>query len=100
MGLGELGGGWSSGEGEEEGWREERRVGSEQTGTLCVIRVLLGRSAEAEEEDEEGMEEVIEADLDRGEVTVEVDAEARSEDTSDSLVQVVQSLGKIKLQNK
>ena len=46
------------------------------------------------------MEEVIEADLDRGEVTVEVDAEARSEDTSDSLVQVVQSLGKIKLQNK
>ena len=92
--MGELGG-WSSGGG--EGWREARRVGSEQTGTVWVIRVLLlGRPPE-EEEEEEGREEVIEADLARE--LSELD-EARSEDTSDSLVHVVQSLGEIKLQNK
>ena len=89
--MGELGG-WSSGGG--EGWREARRVGSEQTGTVWVIRVLLlGRPPE----EEEGREEVIEADLARE--LSELD-EARSEDTSDSLVHVVQSLGEIKLQNK
>ena len=58
-----------------------------------ILLLLLGRPPE--EEEEEGREEVIEADLAR-----EVDG-ARSEDTSDSLVHVVQSLGgKIKLQNK
>ena len=81
---GELGG-WSSGWG--EGWREARRVGSEQTGTLWVIRVL-GRLL---------VEEVMEEDL--ALEVIEVDG-ARSEETSDSLVHVVQSLGEIKLQNK
>ena len=61
-----------------------------------ILLLLLGRPAE--EEEEEGREEVIEADLARA--VFEVDG-ARSEDTSDSLVHVVQSLGeKIKLQNK
>ena len=71
--MGELGG-WSSGGG--EGGREARRVGSEQTGTVWVIRVLLlGRPLE---EEEEGTEEVIEADLVLE--VIEVDG-ARSEDT-------------------
>ena len=86
-------GGWSSGGG--EGWRDASRVGSEQTGTLCVIRVLLGRPPEEKEE------EVKEADLE----VAEEDG-ARTEDTSDSLVHVVESLGenssykKIKKQRK
>ena len=84
--FGGFGWGWSSGWG--EGWREARRVGSEQTGTLWVIRVL-GRLL---------VEEVMEEDL--ALEVIEVDG-ARSEETSDSLVHVVQSLGgEINLQNK